>query len=390
MLNTFIVGGGRAGLGLHWPVLRKLRALPDETGRWSPDPPVVWDVQDIHEQALAEGLVPADSLAHAAKLADPARTVVHLCTPPVDRFATLQELADLGYTRIVVEKPMAVGVAGLEAIDMLARVRGLRLRVVSPWLASSLTHELAELVRYGAVGELGDLRSLSFTQFKPRWTRTLRSNNHTTAFDVELPHSLGVALRLAGDARIVDAALTDMRIGDTVIPKMGSARLTLQHHNGVTTEIASDLTSPIRERRIGLRFDTGHVVGHYPISDVDHHASLTVHDGAGGGAASPRILFDDALTTYIDHAYRDYEAGADRAGGSGAGSGVGSGGWDDYAIARRVVQLLQEAHLMAAAREARAGSDPGSGSGAADGSSGPRAPLTGVSTSPQGGGADHE
>lgn len=377
MLNTFIVGGGRAGLGLHWPVLRKLRALPDDSGRWSPDPPVVWDVQDIHEQALAEGLVPADSLAHAAKLADPARTVVHLCTPPVDRFATLQELADLGYTRIVVEKPMTVGVAGLEAIDMLARVRGLRLRVVSPWLASSLTHELAELVRYGAVGELGGLgglRSLSFTQFKPRWTRTLRSNNHTTAFDVELPHSLGVALRLAGDARIVDAALTDMRIGDTVIPKMGSARLTLQHHNGVTTEIASDLTSPIRERRIGLRFDTGHVVGHYPISDVDHHASLTVHDGAGGGTATPRILFDDALTTYIDHAYRDYEAGADRAGGSG--------GWDDYAIARRVVQLLQEAHLMAAAREA--------GGGPADDASDPRPPLTGVSTSPQSGGTEHE
>lgn len=371
MLNTFIVGGGRAGLGLHWPVLRKLRALPDETGRWSPDAPVVWDVQDIHEQALAEGLVPADSLAHAAKLADPARTVVHLCTPPVDRFATLQELADLGYTRIVVEKPMAVGVAGLEAIDMLARVRGLRLRVVSPWLASSLTHELTELVRYDA---LGGLRSLSFTQFKPRWTRTLRSNNHTTAFDVELPHSLGVALRLAGDARIVDAALTDMRIGETVIPKMGSARLTLQHHNGVTTEIASDLTSPIRERRIGLRFDTGHVVGHYPISDVDHHASLTVHDGAGGGTATPRILFDDALTTYIDHAYRDYEAETDRAGGSG--------GWDDYAIARRVVQLLQEAHLMAAAREARDDS--------ASGSAGPRPPLTGVSTSPQSGGAEHE
>ncbi|MFC8827812.1 Gfo/Idh/MocA family oxidoreductase [Streptomyces sp. NPDC057137] len=380
MLNTFIVGGGRAGLGLHWPVLRKLRALPDQSGLWSPDPPVVWDVQDIREQALAEGLLPADSLAHAATLADPATTVVHLCTPPADRFATLQELADLGYTRIVVEKPLAVGVAGLEAVDMLARVRGLRLRVVSPWLASSLTEELAELVRYGTSGgaprELGALRSMSFTQFKPRWTRTLRSDNHTTAFDVELPHSLGVALRLAGDARIVDAALTDMRIGDTVIPRMGGARLTLQHHNGVTTEIASDLTSPIRERRIGLRFDTGHVVGHYPISDVDHHATLTVHDGTGtgtgtgtgGGTASPRILFDDALTSYIDGAYRDYEAGTDRSGGSDDRS--------DYAIARRVVQLLQEARLLASAQH--------------EGESAPRRPpLTGVSPALRSG-ADHE
>lgn len=385
MLNTFIVGGGRAGLGLHWPVLRKLRALPDENGLWSPDPPLVWDVQDIREQALAEGLVPADSLAHAAELADPATTVVHLCTPPADRFATLQELADLGYTRIVVEKPMADDIAGLEAIDMLARVRGLRLRVVSPWLASALTRELAELTRYGTLGEL---RSLSFTQFKPRWTRTLRSNNHTTAFDVELPHSLGVALRLAGDARITDAALTDMRIGDTVIPDMGGARLTLQHHNGVTTEIASDLTSPIRERRVGLRFDTGHVVGHYPISDVDHHASLTVHDDAGGGAATPRLLFDDALTSYVDHAYREYraadaadagDAGAGGSGGSGSGGGASDGvdDMDDYAIARRVVQLLQEARLLAAAQNAREDSAP------------VRPPLTGVSPALQGG-ADHE
>ncbi|MFI6083902.1 Gfo/Idh/MocA family oxidoreductase [Streptomyces sp. NPDC051217] len=366
MLNTFIVGGGRAGLGLHWPVLRKLRALPDASGLWSPDPPVVWDVQDLREQALAEGLVPADSLAHAATLADPETTVVHLCTPPADRFTTLQRLADLGYTRIVVEKPMAVGVAGLEAIDTLARVRGLRLRVVSPWLASSLTHELGALTRYGALGEL---RSLAFTQFKPRWTRTLRSDNHTTAFDVELPHSLGVALLLAGDARVVEAELTDMRIGDTVIPDMGSARLALRHHNGVTTEIVSDLASPIRERRIGLRFDTGHAVGHYPISDVDHHASLTVHDDAAGGAATPRLLFDDALTSYIDHAYRDYRAGVDRSGGSAV--------WDDYAIARRVVQLLQDACLLATRRGDR------------ENSPAPRPPLTGVSTALRGG-AEHD
>lgn len=378
MLNTFIVGGGRAGLGLHWPVLRKLRARPDESGLWSPDPPVVWDLQDIREQALSEGLVAANSPAHAAELADPATTVVHVCTPPVDRFATLQELADLGYTRIVVEKPMAVGVAELEAIDMLARERGLRLRIVSPWLASSLTHELAELVRHGASGEL---RSLSFTQFKPRWTRTLRSDNHTTAFDVELPHSLGVALRLAGDARITHAALTDMRIGDTVIPRMGGARLTLEHHDGVTTEIVSDLTSPIRERRIGLRFDTGHAVGHYPISDVDHHASLTVHDG--GGTAAPRLLFDDALTSYIEDTYRNYRAGTDRPDSPDSPDGPDVS--DDYAIARRVVQLLHEAHLMATAQEAREVQEIPT-RGPRENSAESRPPLTGASTALSGGG----
>lgn len=90
MLNTFIVGGGRVGLGLHRPVLRKLRARPGESGPWSPDPPVVRDLRGILEQAPSEGLVAAGSPAHAAEPADPATTVVHVCTPPVDRCATLR------------------------------------------------------------------------------------------------------------------------------------------------------------------------------------------------------------------------------------------------------------------------------------------------------------
>ncbi|WP_263165014.1 Gfo/Idh/MocA family oxidoreductase [Streptomyces sp. SCSIO ZS0520] len=359
MLNTFIVGGGRAGLGLHWQVLRKLRDRPDTADLWAPGQPVVWDVQDISERARSEGLVAARSLEHAATLADPAETVVHLCTPPIGRFDILRELADLGYTRIIVEKPMTVGVTGLDAIDTLARVRGLRLRVVSPWLASALTHELTAQVRRGS---LGALRSLSFTQSKPRWSRTLRSHDHGTAFDVELPHSIGVALRLAGDARVVAASVTDMRIGEQVIPRMGAARLTLRHQGGVTTEFHSDLTSPIRERRIGLRFDGGQAEGHYPISDVDHHASLTVQEGTGAAAAAaPRLLFDDALTRYIEGAYRDYATGADRTS-------------DDYAIARRVVQLLQDARLMASASLPETDSAP---------------PLTGATTA-LGNGASHE
>ncbi|MGW3659756.1 Gfo/Idh/MocA family oxidoreductase [Streptomyces sp. NPDC005151] len=350
MLNTFIVGGGRAGLGLHWPVLRKLRERPENADLWAPEPPVVWDLQGIQDRARSEGLVVAHSPAHAATLADPARTVVHLCTPPTGRFDILRELADLGYTRLVIEKPMTVGVTGLRDIDTLARVCGLRLRVVSPWLASALTHELTTLVRSGS---LGALCSLSFTQFKPRWSRTLRSHDHGTAFDVELPHSIGVALRLAGDARVVAADITDMRIGERVIPCMGTARLTLRHHGGVTTEFFSDLTSPIRERRVALSFASGRAVGHYPISDMDHHANLTVGEGPDSTTvATPRLLFDDALTRYMEQVYRDYAADTDQMS-------------DDYAIARRVVQLLDDARHMASS------SQPG-------GTSAP--PLTGAVT----------
>ncbi|MFF2652063.1 Gfo/Idh/MocA family protein [Streptomyces sp. NPDC058045] len=355
MLNTFIVGGGRAGLGLHWQVLRRLRERPETAGLWAPERPVVWDVRDISARARAEGLRAARSLEHAAALADPADTVVHLCTPPFGRFEMLRALADLGYTRFVVEKPMTVGVAGLDAIDTLARVRGLRLRVVSPWLASALTQELTAQVRRGG---LGALRSLSFTQSKPRWSRTLRSHDHGTALDVELPHSIGVALQLAGDARVLAASVTDMRVGDRVVPRMGTASLTLRHQGGMTSEFHSDLTSPIRERRIGLRFDAGEAVGHYPISEVDHHASLTLRRSEEAAPAAPRLLFDDALTRYVEQVYRDFAA-------DGTPVSDGTPVYDDYAIARRVVQLLQDARLLAAVPPADEGAPPLTGAAAA-------------------------
>ncbi|KRV49720.1 hypothetical protein AQ490_18610 [Wenjunlia vitaminophila] len=333
MLRTLIVGFGRAGAGLHWQVLRGLRAEPgNRPAPWSPEPPVVLDVRDVGADARSLGLVPARSLNHAARLTDPARTVVHLCTPPADRPGLLRSLADLGFRRILMEKPLAGDEAGAEAIAELARERRLLLRVVSPWLFSSLTHALGELVRDQS---LGRPRSISFTQSKPRWTRTLRSDDHPTAFDVELPHSIGVALRLAGDARIEDAECEDMRLGDRVIPAMGRARLVLRHTGGVTTDITSDLTSPVRERRVSVRFDRGLAVGHYPVSEADHHASLTVAASADGDRPpARRILQDDAFAACLRNVYHDYA------------TGVTSG--DDYPIGQRVVSLLHRAKSLAA------------------------------------------
>src|SRR4029079_6631807 len=103
----------------------------------------------------------------------------------------------------------------------------------------------------------GALRSISSVQSKPRLTRSLASEGHPTAFDVEVPHVLGVALRLAGDADVVAAACTDMHVEGRTVPRMGSAHLVLRHAGGVRTEVLSDLTSPVRERRIALELTGG-------------------------------------------------------------------------------------------------------------------------------------
>jgi len=305
MLRTLIVGLGRAGLGLHWHVLRRLRASEQHAGFFSAEPPVACDIRDIRGIAAENGLVAAGSLAEAPNLLDPATTMVHLCTPPTTRLAALQELAELGFRWMVVEKPLATDQETLDAIVRLADVRRLRIGVVSHWLDSELTRRAIGFTRSA---ELGTLRAISVVQRKPRLSRTLRAGDHPTAFDVELPHSLGVALRIAGDAKVTDAACTDLRIGDLVVPRMGAAHLVLQHGRGARSEIFSDLGSPLRERRITLDFEGGRLVGYYPGSQDDHYAHLTVY--REGGAAQS-VFRDDSLAAFLTRLYQDAGRGAD-------------------------------------------------------------------------------
>jgi predicted dehydrogenase len=248
------------------------------------------------------------SIADASRLVSPPSTVVHVCTPPASRVPVLTELAERGFVKLVVEKPLATDHTELDGIIGLCRRHDLDLVVVSHWLHADLTHRLRQLV-----GErtLGRLLSVTVAQDKPRFLRSLTTEGHPTAFDVEVPHALGVVLDLAGPARLLDARWTDMRCGDTVRPRMGGARLTLAHGSGVRSEITSDLTAPVQRRSITLTFRHGRAIGHYPLSENDDHAQLMIH-GAGHrrqAVHAHHVFRDDALTTFMRRTYREFTEG---------------------------------------------------------------------------------
>ncbi|POX38912.1 hypothetical protein C3486_20820 [Streptomyces sp. Ru73] len=299
MLQPLVIGLGRSGAGLHAKALARLAALPE--GPLSLAPLVACDPRAGTGDGLA-GVTVTRSLAEAARLVSPPDTVVHVCTPPDARAPVLTELTALGFRRFLVEKPLAADRAGLDDIVRLRAHHDLDLVVVSHWLAAELTGRLRSLVRERP---LGALRHLAFAQHKPRFLRSLTAPGHPTAFDVELPHSLGVALDLAGPAHLVDAQLDDLRCEDGARPFMGRARLTLRHRSGVRTEIDSDLASPVRQRSVTLRFERGTVTGHYPLSEHDDHAQLVLPDDPH----SPRVFRDDALTAFLLRTYQDFAAG---------------------------------------------------------------------------------
>ncbi|MEU2604428.1 hypothetical protein [Streptomyces albus] len=320
MLRPFIVGLGRSGAGLHLKALKDL-AAGAASGEEAPfsRPPLAWDPRPEAGHGLT-GLTVAASLAAAARLTEPDRAVVHLCTPPEARAGVLEELAVSGFTRFLVEKPLACDPAQLDQLVRLREKYRLHMTAVAHWLAAELTRRLHRLVTDRT---LGTLLGIEVAQHKPRFTRTLATEGHPTAFDVEVPHSLGVVLHLAGSAELVTAHCTDMVCDGTVVPHMGRAALTLRHHSGVRTEIVSDLASPVRQRTFTLRFTHGTATAHYPISEQDHHAQLILT----GAVESHDVFHDEALTAFLRQTYERFAAG----------------GVTDFAHHHAVARLLCEA-----------------------------------------------
>lgn len=316
-MRSLIIGLGKSGAGLHLPVL--LRARGDRVPVVGVDPSGVPDVP---------GLLAAPSIADAARLLDPRDTVVHVCTPPTIRASVLIELAEHGFRHVLVEKPLATGVR--ELAEVLALRDRLRMLVVAPWLASELTRALVGLTHGGTLGEL---RTVSVAQHKPRFHRSAGTPGHPTAFDVELPHAIGVALRLAGTAEVTAASCTDLRLGDVRTRWLGRARLRLRHASGASSRFASDLTAPVRARRITMRFTHGTVTGHYPISADDDTAQLIV---TTGNERRHTAFRDDALGAFLLDAYRRFAR-------------PGDPGREDLDLAANVVRLLTAAKELCGA-----------------------------------------
>ncbi|MGW1840489.1 hypothetical protein [Streptomyces sp. NPDC002067] len=342
MLRTLLVGLGRSGTGLHLPVL--LRARGAEPGLFAAGPVV--GVDPGRTPTAPDGLALAADLREARRLLDPERTVVHLCTPPTVRDGVLEEVAALGFRRLVVEKPLAADRAALHRVRAAVDRHHLDVTVVAPWLHSALTDRLAALL---GDGRLGPVRHIGVTQHKPRFRRSLTTTGHGSAFEVEVPHAVGVLLRLLGDARTEDASWSDVRLGDAVAPRLGAARLRLAHTTGARSEVHSDLTSPVRRRRIVIETDRARLTGDYPVSEDDDIAQLRIDDRSGAGPATVtrELLPDDALTRCLIRAYRH------AAGRTAPDTAALPGGPGDLGLHIRTVELLDDARQLAAAVPSR-------------------------------------
>lgn len=277
-----IVGYGRAG-HLHQ------RCLSDAVG--GTIDMVIAD--PVKPKNLPPGAIWLPSLPEVLQVIDPHLAVFHVTTPVQEHVRAVEILVDAGAEHIILEKPMAATGEQARRIAEVARERA-DLAPVEVWTASAVTQKIMGIISDGSLGEITALR---FEQHKPRFTRSSDDRAHDSAFQVELPHQILLALYLVGPA----AKVQDVRVwpmaypGGPCLPDRGGVRLALLHRNGVQSVLVSDLSSPVRMRRLQI-LAANDLTAHFPIGDDDIGCMRT---------PGQRWTFvnDAPLTQFISSAY---------------------------------------------------------------------------------------
>lgn len=315
---SVIVGYGHAGRDLHHQALRSLHGADFEV--------LVVDPA-LTEAPPGTRLLP--SLRAAAEAGPVEESIFHVATPPRDHLGCVEELVALGARRIILEKPIAPTSAESRKLCELAGEA--TILPVSVWPNSKVTERLRQIV---ADGEVGEPVALYMEQSKPRFGRTGASDSHRTAFQVELPHQVLLALHLAGDAtRILSSPTWSMPLPDRSVPAMGGALLRLEHVGGMVSTLLSDLTSPSRRRHLRLTGTRGEILADFPVSTDDAFGQIRI-----AGRPGRAVIEDAPLTAFIESAYAHL-------------TGEGPLPPADLLLHHRTIELLEEAQARAVPTE---------------------------------------
>jgi predicted dehydrogenase len=320
-LGAVVVGLGRAGLGLHIPVLEKIRR--DGAGA-SPFGAVVGLVDTVeggikrarHRLEYDYGYDPqgiscATSLADLTGV-DPDNTIVHICTPADDHASALRAATEAGFRRIIVEKPCASNAADVDEMRRIADRTGASIGVINPYLYSRSVASCKDKIQQ--VGR--QPHYLEFEMSKPRIAPTLHGRSRPeSVMDVELPHQIATALYLteASRYRVLRAEVRHMHYRETdtepcrVIRNMGLGIIVLELDECIAV-LVSYLDALTRTRELRLRFpNTEHIEAFLPVTGDDHTSVIMEYSGhdSDGSAEQTRVakLPDDMLARCLFDMY---------------------------------------------------------------------------------------
>ncbi|THA63918.1 Gfo/Idh/MocA family oxidoreductase [Streptomyces sp. A0642] len=293
---SVIVGYGHAGRDLHHRALRDITGGRSTVIAVDPRPAEVaggeW-VPDVRSAVTA-------LWAAGHRVAD---AVFHVAVPPDAHRDCLEQLLRVGAQRFILEKPIAHTVQEAAHLVDLVEATGAMVLPMSVWPASRVTEAAEELVASGTIGEPV---SYHMEQSKPRFRRSLQTRGHGSAFEVELPHQLLLALHLAGSvAEVTGSRGWDLPLPTGRLARLGGAEVTLRHTSGARTTLYTDLASPVRRRRLHIHGTEGTLVADYPVSGDDDFGQVRI-----AGRPVRKVVQDAPLTRFIEQAYAHFRGEA--------------------------------------------------------------------------------
>jgi predicted dehydrogenase len=353
-LGAVVVGLGRAGLGLHIPVLEKIRRDGAAASPFGAVVGLVDTVQGGTKRALHRleydyGYDPgrvscATSLADLTGV-DPDHAIVHICTPADDHASTLRAATEAGFRRIIVEKPCAANTADVDEMQRIADRTGASIAVINPYLYSRSVASCKDKIQ--KVGQ--PPHYLEFEMSKPRTAPTLAGRSRPeSVMDVELPHQIATALHLtqASRYRVLRAEVRHMhyREVDTdvcqVVRNMGVGIIVLELDECIAV-LVSYLDALTRTRELKLRFpNTEHIEAFLPVTGDDHTSVVMEYAGhnTDGSAEQTRVakLPDDMLARCLFDMYSRFVTDSPQL--------------SDLAFNRKVVDVMDKAKTFARIR----------------------------------------
>ena len=353
-LGAVIVGLGRAGMGLHIPVLEKIRRNGAGTSPFGAVVGLVDTAESgarraLHRLEADYGYDPHQvscgrSLTDLRGI-DPENTIVHICTPADDHASALRAATDAGYRRIIVEKPCAANTAEVDEMQRVADRTGASIAVINPYLYSRSVASCMDKIQQ--VGR--QPHYLEFEMSKPRTAPTLAGRSKPeSVMDVELPHQIATALHLTQSSRyrVLRAEVRHMHYRETdteacqVVRNMGLGVIVLELDECVAV-LVSYLDALTRTRELKLRFPNHeHIEAFLPVTGDDHTSVIIEYSGrnSDGSMEQRRVakLPDDMLTRCLFDMYSRFITGSPQL--------------SDLTFNRKVVDVMDKAKMFARIR----------------------------------------
>lgn len=258
-------------------------------------------------------------------------TVAVVCSPPAMHLDAALACANVG-CHLLIEKPLAAAVAGLDALDAAVAARGVRAVVAYQLRFHAAVVRMRELVQSGAIGALLAIRA-EYGQYLPAW-RPARDYRDTYTAQAALgggilldgSHEIDYVRWLAGEVAAVSA--TTARLSDLEMDVEDTAALIVRFRTRAIGEIHLDCVQRGYSRRCVLIGSEATVRW-----DVTSGLSITARDGG----VSHEPLVPQPNDPYVAEMRAFLDGDVTR--------------HANLADGRRVVEIVEAARASAAARK---------------------------------------